>query len=100
MRRRELYNRLVEEYTPNVYWNPPENFKMSYPCIIYSLVDTNDIYADNKKAIYNEVYELTWISFDKEDLKLDKLMHDDHATYNSYFLSDAMHHYKFRYVMI
>ena len=47
--------------TGNVYFQPPENKKLSYPCIIYSLNPNKNTYADNKKYIKFECYKIIYI---------------------------------------
>lgn len=51
----------------NVYFQPPESLKLSYPCIIYSKSSINSFNADNKNYILNTSYQITYIYRDPDD---------------------------------
>ena len=47
-RRLKLHERLVEILgTDHVYFQPPENFKLEYPAIVYSRKQISNRFADN-----------------------------------------------------
>ena len=45
----------------NVYFQPPENLKMNYPCIRYSLYDIQALHGDNLPYIKSPEYQLILI---------------------------------------
>lgn len=45
----------------NVYFQPPEEEKMNYPCIVYSKISEKPIYADNGIYTNRDRYLLTII---------------------------------------
>lgn len=45
----------------NVYFQPPETLKMSYPCIVYHRQYMTKIPADNIKYLANRQYRITYI---------------------------------------
>lgn len=45
-----------------VLFQPPENTKLSYPCVIYRLSDLDQVYADNKNYRNQHCYEIRLIS--------------------------------------
>ena len=46
----------------NVYYNPPESLKMSFPAIVYNLSDIRQVHADNRKYVDFTTYKITVIS--------------------------------------
>ena len=46
----------------NVYYNPPETLKMSFPAIVYNLSDIRQVHADNRKYVDFTTYKITVIS--------------------------------------
>ena len=51
----------------HVYFQPPENLKMQYPCIRYKLNDLPVDHADNKVYRMDKRYELTYIDEDADN---------------------------------
>lgn len=47
----------------NVYYQPPENLKLSFPCIIYELSGKKTVFADDSK--YNKMRRYTVTVVDK-----------------------------------
>ena len=47
-RRIQLHEKLCSILgSRNVYYDPPENVKMQFDCIVYSLRQVNQVYANN-----------------------------------------------------
>lgn len=74
----------------NVYFQPPENLKLVFPCIIYEH-DQNDIkHADNRKYMNKRRYQVTIIDKDPDTEipeKLDDLMF---SSFDRRFTQDNM----------
>lgn len=61
-KRIELQYKLEEILGSNkVYYRPPENIKLSYPCIIYHLRNGDIEYANNKTYVFKRSYDLQLI---------------------------------------
>lgn len=52
--------------TNNVYFQPPENIKINYPCIIYERDSINARFASNTLYKHNFSYSLMYVSNDPE----------------------------------
>ena len=76
-----------------VYFQPPENFKLSYPCVVFDRTTALMNYADNKPYQVTKRYTVTLISktADNEEL-LDKLLKFPMATYDRQFINDNLVH--------
>lgn len=64
-RRIKLHGELLE-FMDNVYFQPPSNIRMSYPCIVYSRTRGQDRYADNDIYHGRQSYTLTVITKDPD----------------------------------
>ena len=74
-RRIELHNKLVEILgSRNVYFQPPESIKMSYPCIVYHKSIGRSFNADNMTYIFTDSYDVTIMDKDPDSPLPDKLL--------------------------
>ncbi len=65
--RLELHEILVNILgSENVYFQPPESVKLTYPCIVYSLNDIDTKNADDKHYLTANNYTITFISKDPD----------------------------------
>ena len=65
--RLELHEKLVAILgTRNVYYQPPVNVKLSYPCIVYKRNTMDAGYADNSKFVTGQRYQITIIYSDPD----------------------------------
>lgn len=57
----------------NVYFQPPESVKLSYPCIVYEEVKGKDIRADDRLYLYRKAYSLVYIDKNPDSDVPDKI---------------------------
>lgn len=85
---------------PHVYYQPPENIQMSYPCIIYKLTNIRCKYADNSSYITKREYQLTVIDRDPDSPLLEAVIESLGkkfiGRFERPFVSDGLNHYVFR----
>lgn len=77
----------------NVYFQPPESFKMNYPCIRYKLADIVNRNADNLSYNQAVAYELTYISKKPNgemQLEIAKL---PMCKFDRFYTADNLNHY-------
>ena len=76
-----------------VYWQPPTNTKVTYPCVIYerSAIDTD--YGDNLGYKNMVRYTITLIGKepDNDDL-IEKLLDIPYASFDRRFITDNLYH--------
>lgn len=89
---REDLQSLLEELCDNVYFQPPESFKLSYPCIIYKRDSTNIKFADDGKYLNKKGYLTTVIDYDPDSVITDLVAALQFSNYQRYFVVDNMHH--------
>ena len=59
---------------PHVYFQPPQNTRIQYPCIVYKLNDMPTNWAGNLPYKWERAYEMTYISEDPQDPMVEKLI--------------------------
>lgn len=64
MDRRNSLHATLKTITPNVYFDPPENIQLKYPCIIYSHDDVDVKRANNYVYSLTSRYRVTTIDID------------------------------------
>ena len=75
VRRQNLHNKLKEILgSDHVYYQPPSNHKMEYPCIIYVRNTSRTSNADNNVFLKRDAYDVTFIHKDADDDICDKLL--------------------------
>lgn len=76
----------------NVYYQPPDGLKMSYPCIVYERERIETEHANNSPYFHHDRYSITSIDRDPESLTPRKLSDLPMCTHNRHFVNDNLHH--------
>lgn len=79
----------------HVYFQPPESYKIEYPCIIYKLSNFEDVFADNLRYRTLKRYELTVISKDPEFDAVDKLREQQYCSFDRFYVVENLNHFVF-----
>ena len=91
-----LQNKLEElNNNKNVYFQPPENLKMNYPAINYSLDKIDEKFANNRRYISIRRYSLIVISRKPDPEIINKLLDLPMCTFDRPYVSDNLYHYSF-----
>ena len=92
--RLDLHRELEELFeTKNVYFQPPENSKMKYDCVVYSRRTGDTRFADNKPYTFHKAYEVTLIRKDPESDWVDRFaMHFPMSRYDRNFKTENLEH--------
>lgn len=80
----------------NVYFQPPSDFKMKYPCIVYQLDNIDTRYADNRDFMSYKRYQLTYIDPNPDTTVPDRLNEVPLCSFVRFFTSENRNHYIFR----
>jgi hypothetical protein len=83
---------LLETLAPNVYFQPPDNVQIQYPCIVYQRYRALADFADNN--VYNRVvsYQVTVIDSDPDSLIPAKVGALPLCTTNRNFVAGNLNH--------
>lgn len=87
---------LLEEIlgSRNVYFQPPESTKMSYPAIRYNLIDIHTDKADNMNYKKIKRYIITLMHRDPDNDLVDKFI-DKGFAFDRFYAKDGLNHYVF-----
>ena len=93
--RLELHEELCEILgSRNVYFNPPEDVKMKYPAIRYSLSGVDLVKANNKIYRNTNQYSLTVIDEDPDsDIYMKILTHFPMCSLGRPYPADGLNHF-------
>lgn len=81
--------------SPNVYFQPPESVKMSYPAIVYTLSSIGNNHANNNVYLQSFSYEITVIDYDPDSKIAMTISKLPKCRFNRHFKSDNLNHYVF-----
>lgn len=92
----ELQTKLEELLgSSNVYYQPPENLKMSYPAIVYSLDNIKRTSADDVAYLQTRCYEIIVIDKKPDNVVIDKILNLPLCDFNRHYVADNLNHYVF-----
>lgn len=79
--------------TNNIYYQPPENLKIKYPCVVY-FKDSIDINrANDQSYLMKKRYELTIISEKVDCEYIDKILnYFSYSSFGQHYIADGLHH--------
>jgi hypothetical protein len=94
MDRRLQLQTLLEETlgSSNVYFQPPANIVMQYPCIVYSRETANNQYADNQAYRNTKRYTVTHIDRNPDSEGPDKIARLPLCAFSRHFTTEGLHH--------
>ena len=97
MERRKKLHLILKEIlgSDNVYFQPPENFKMKYPCIVYTVAGGLRTPADNKKYLYFQGYSVTFITKDPDSDIPGKILDLNYVQPERTFVTENLYHWVF-----
>jgi hypothetical protein len=86
---------LLESITERVYFKPPSNLKMEYPCIMYQRDGSDAKFADNRPYSHTKRYQVTVVDRNPDSELPDKVEALSLCTFDRHFLADNLHHFVF-----
>ena len=86
---------LLEGFAENVYFQPPNNISLSYPCIVYAMDGIRSEFADNRPYRHTKRYQVTVIDRNPDTELPDKVVELPMSEFNRYFVADNLNHYVF-----
>lgn len=96
-RRLELQALLQELLgSDNVYFQPPENIRMNYPCIVYRTDFILPEHANDKTYKLENRYLVTSIDLDPDSEVPWKVMSLPKCSYDRFYTADNLNHHVFK----
>lgn len=88
----EFYE-VLSEIAPNVWYQPPENLKLKYPCILFELSNALIDYADNNPYQITKRYTVTLITKTADNHEyVDQLLNLPMCTFDREFINEGLVH--------
>lgn len=92
-KRLEFHNILKDLFgSEHIYYQPPENIKMEYPCIRYSKDTIDSKYANNKSYLLKDAYQVIVIDKKPDNDVIKKLLELPLSSYVRHYSSDNLNH--------
>lgn len=92
MRDRQELQDIFLAITPNVYFQPPANLSMQYPCIVYSRDDVQTDFSGNRPYNRMRRYSLTVIDPDPDSSIVDAVGALERCSFSRSFKADDLNH--------
>lgn len=86
----EVFEAILQ--SQNVYFQPPNNVQLKYPCIIYERLYANTIHADNNPYKNTFRYMVTVIAQDPDSAIVDKVALLPLCSYERFYTADNLNH--------
>lgn len=83
---------LLETFVDNVYFQPPINVRLVYPCIIYKRDNANTKFADDKPYDVRTRYMVTVIDRDPDSEIPKKVASLPMSSFNRFYITDDLNH--------
>lgn len=78
--------------TDNVYFQPPSNVQIKYPCIVYKRDTAETVFADNNPYRYTKRYQVTVIDRNPDSDIPDKVAALPMCTMARFYTADNLNH--------
>ena len=83
----------LQEFLPKVYFQPPSNITLEYPCIIYNKSGMNRKIANDASYLRIQKYSVTLIERDPDSTVADDIeKYFTHCAVTGYFTKDNLYH--------
>ena len=92
MAKRLQLHQLLETFTANVYFQPPTNIKLEYPCIVYKRDFADTKFADDKPYKRMLRYMVMIIDRDPDSDIPDKVADMPMSLFNRFYTADNLNH--------
>lgn len=96
-RRLELHG-ILSNICQHVYFQPPENLKIEYPCIIYRRANGLTMFADNGPYRFYTRYTITVIDKDPDSEMIPKIAALPMCTLDRHYTFENLNHDVFNIV--
>lgn len=83
---------ILKDIVPNVYFQPPNGTKMTYPCIIYERDSTRVQHADNTLYRDTKRYTVTVVDRNPDSPLPDQVLRLPMCAHDRFFTSDDLNH--------
>lgn len=93
---RELLHDILVEIlgSDNCYYSPPDDMEMEYPCIIYQPSILGTAFADNRRYIKRNQYQITIVDEDPDSKIAEKVLELPSAYFDTFYTAENLNHWQ------
>lgn len=85
-------HQLLETFADNVYFQPPTNVKLQYPCIVYKRDYADTKFADDIPYDHTKRYMIIVIDRDPDSVIPDKVAAMPMSLFNRFYTVEELNH--------
>jgi len=89
---RDELQTVLEGLSEHVYFQPPVNLDMRYPCIVYDRAGDQSYFADNARYAGKIRYTVTVIDRSPDSPLWQKVWDLPYSRFERHFVADGLHH--------
>lgn len=78
--------------TRDVYYQPPESMRISYPAIVYSKMRMSPKFADDSMYLLNETYSVTLITKNPDTEIPKSIIELPYCMFDRRYVADGLYH--------
>lgn len=83
----------LERFSNNVYFQPPSNIQLKYPCIVYNKTDATREFGNNRIYYRKQGYQITVIDKNPDSVIPDNLeSHFEYCVITDDFVTNNLNH--------
>lgn len=86
------FHEYLKTIATNVYFQPPSDYSMKYPCITYSRKSIDNLEADDSTYITNKSYTVTVMDKNPDSPIVEKLLRTKFCKFDRQFVSGGLNH--------
>ena len=86
---------ILELITPHVYFQPPPNINLEYPCIVYSRDGSNSQFASDRPYFHTKRYMVTVIDRNPDSDLPDKVEELPFCNFDRFYATENLNHHVF-----
>lgn len=91
-RPRMILHEILKAITPNVYFQPPTNVQLSFPCIVYKRDYANTGFADDRPYTHYKRYQITVIDRNPDSNIPEKIAMLPMSIFNRFYTANDLNH--------
>lgn len=93
---KEKLEDVLNKFEVKLYFQPPANVRMTYPCLVYEVSDAEVLYAGNKSYVEHIAYQLMLITKKPDEMITSNLLREiPYIRFDRAYISDNLYHYVF-----
>lgn len=95
MERQARLQAMLSAITPHVYFQPPVDIEIQYPCIVYQLDGMPSDHANNGRYRFAMRFTVTLIDWEPDSDLFEKVADLPYTAFDRFYAADDLNHFVF-----